>query len=110
MDDDELPFLAELVEVKPEESAWRGAIERAIGSERLRILVPEGRLDIALRWVNDRDNRLHVRLQRARYDDRPGEFFPDGFTRKLNFKPHALRETAKALLATRDRHCVQRTI
>lgn len=106
MDDDELPFLAELVEVKSEESAWRGAIERAIGSDRLRILVPEDRLDLALRWVNDRDNRLHVRLQRASSGDRPGEFFPDGFTRKLNFKPHALRETAKALLASRDRHCV----
>ncbi|HEY5311865.1 MAG TPA: ATP-binding protein, partial [Pirellulales bacterium] len=64
----DLPFLAELVEVKPEETEWRGAIERAIGSERLRVLVPESRIDAALRWVNDRDNRLHVRLQRARQD------------------------------------------
>ena len=40
----ELPVLAELVEVKPEECHWRGAIERAIGPERLRILVPNDRL------------------------------------------------------------------
>ena len=95
-----------MLEVTPEEQAWRGAVERAIGSERLRILVPENRLEAALRWVNDRDNRLHVRLQRVRGDERPGEFFRDGFTRKLNFKPHPFREAAKALLASRDRHCV----
>jgi uncharacterized protein YPO0396 len=41
----DLPFLAELVEVKPEDSAWRGAIERAMGAERLRILVPDESLE-----------------------------------------------------------------
>lgn len=98
--------MAELVEVKPEEGDWRGAIERAIGLERLRVLVPEQHMDAALRWVNDRDNRLHVRLLCARLDARPGEFFADGFTRKLNFKQHPLREELKRLLAGRDRHCV----
>jgi len=102
----DLPFLAELVEVKPEETAWRGAIERAIGSERLRVLVPEGHIDAALRWVNERDNRLHVRLQHARQDRDSAAFFPDGYTRKLNFKPHALAAAAKHLLAGRDLHCV----
>ena len=102
----DLPFLAELIEVKPEESRWRGAIERAIGSERLRILVPEAQLSRALQWVNDRNNRLHVRLQRARANTSPVVFLEDGYTRKLQFKPHPLREAAKALLASRDRHCV----
>lgn len=102
----DLPFLAELIEVRPEESRWRGAIERAIGSERLRILVPEAQLSHALQWVNDRNNRLHVRLQRARTDTAASVFFDDGYTRKLQFKPHPLREAAKALLASRDRHCV----
>ncbi|MBY0409198.1 MAG: AAA family ATPase, partial [Burkholderiaceae bacterium] len=37
--EDELPFVAELVEVRKTEHAWRGAIERALGSHRLRILV-----------------------------------------------------------------------
>ncbi len=104
--DSDLPFVAELVEVKPEEAAWRGAIERAIGSERLRILVPENQLATALRWVNDRDNRLHVRLQCARRDAKLGDFVRDGFTRKLNFKQHPLVEAAKELLARHDRHCV----
>ncbi len=104
--EEDLPFVAELVEVKPEESAWRGAIERAIGPERLRILVPESRIDAALRWVNDRDNRLHVRLQRARENESPAEFFDDGFTRKLNYKDHSFRGAVQALVASRDRHCV----
>lgn len=106
LNEESLPFLAEMVEVMPQECSWRGAIERAIGSERLRILVPETQMDAALRWVNDRDNRLHVRLQQARPEEGPVEFFPDGFTRKLRFKEHSLRGTVKALLANRDRHCV----
>lgn len=104
--EEDLPFLAELVEVKPEESAWRGAIERAIGSDRLRILVPEGHIDAALRWVNNRDNRLHVRLQRAQHNRDPVAFFPDGYARKLTFKRHPLESAAKGLLAGRDLHCV----
>lgn len=106
LDEGDLPFLAELVEIKSSEAAWRGAIERAIGSERLRILVPERHLDPALRWINHRDNRLHVRLQAASNATQRREFFADGFTQKLNFKDHPLIEIAKDLLAQRDRHCV----
>ncbi len=106
LDESDLPFLAELIEVKSSESAWRGAIERAMGSERLRILVPERHLDPALRWINQRDNRLHVRLQSASKSTKPRNFFDDGFTQKLNFKDHPLNDTARDLLAQRDRHCV----
>ncbi len=102
----DLPFLAELIEVKSDQSDWRGAIERAIGSERLRVLVPAVNLEAALRWVNHRDNRLHVRLQSAEQDAEPAKFFDDGYTRKLNFKKHPLIGTAKRLLAGRDLHCV----
>lgn len=110
LSDSDLPFVAELIEVKSAESAWRGAIERAIGAERLRVLVPENVLDAALRWVNHRDNRLHVRLQAASKDAQ-GEtrLFADGFVKKLNFKVHPLSEAAKRLLANRDLHCVDST-
>lgn len=104
--DEDLPFLAELVEVKANESAWRGAIERALGSERLRVLVPEKHLNEALRFVNSRNNRLHVRLQRARTDEPSPNFFDDGYARRLNFKSHPLIETAKWLIGGRDLHCV----
>ena len=101
-----LPFVAELVQVKAEELAWRGAIERAIGSHRLRILVPQGASQAALGWVNRRHNRLHVRLLEIKKLSSRPVFFEDGFTRKLTFKEHPYRETVKALLADNDRHCV----
>ncbi len=102
----DLPFLAELVEVESDQSDWRGAIERAIGSERLRVLVPKKHMKSALRWVNSRDNRLHVRLQEAASGGPARDFLPDGYTQKLNFKQHPLQQTAKRLLAQRDLHCV----
>ncbi|HBN13743.1 MAG TPA: hypothetical protein DD407_01795, partial [Pseudohongiella sp.] len=35
-----IPFVAELVQIKADQQSWRGAIERALGSHRLRVLVP----------------------------------------------------------------------
>ena len=107
LEEDALPFLAELVQVKAEHAPWRGAIERAIGAHRLRILVPATHMQAALRWVNDRPHRLDVRLLEVATEDRRfTEFMADGFVRKLAFKPHPHRQAAKALLAGIDRHCV----
>ena len=106
MEEDALPFLAELVEVKAEEAAWRGAIERAIGAHRLRVLIPSASMETALRWVNDRDNRLDIRLLEVEERRQEARFMDDGFVRKLNFKKHPHREAAKVLLAGVDRHCV----
>lgn len=105
-DSSQLPFVAELVEVKNEQSQWRGAIERAIGSHRLRILVPKAVMQHALTWVNQRHNKLHVRLLEVNENYKAVDFMTDGFTRKLNFKPHPHREAVKHLLADIDRHCV----
>ncbi|AMN48077.1 ATP synthase [Steroidobacter denitrificans] len=106
LDESALPFVAELVEVQPEQARWRGAIERAIGSERLRLLIAPEHAPAALTWINARDNRLHVRLREADAPAEQARFFDDGFTRKLNFKPHAHRQALKHLLASIDRHCV----
>jgi len=107
MEESGLPYIAELVEIKPDEARWRGAIERAIGSHRLRLLVPSGAAtNKALAWVNQRDNQLHVRLLEVRQETTAPEFFADGFTRKLKFKSHDYRESLKHLLADIDRHCV----
>ena len=106
LDEEALPFVAELVEVQPQHVHWRGAIERAIGSERLRLLIAPEHAAAALAWINARDNRLHVRLRKAEISSEQAPFFSDGFTRKLNFKPHPHREALKNLLAAIDRHCV----
>jgi uncharacterized protein YPO0396 len=106
LEEEQLPFIAQLIEVKAQEKAWQGAIERAIGSNRLRILVPPTHIKEALKWVNNRDNRLHVRLLIAQDRQKPAQFMADGFTHKLNFKAHPYREILKSMLATIDRHCV----
>lgn len=100
-----LPFVAELVEVPVGEAHWRGAIERAIGGHRLRLLVSPARMQAALAWVNGRDNRLHVRLLEAT-EAPTASFMADGFAAKLNFKPHAATPALRRLLADIDRHCV----
>lgn len=102
----DLPFVAELVQVKALEGGWRGAIERAIGSQRLRILVPPDAMGAALKWVNQRHNKLHVRLLEVKQPEQQPRFFDDGYTRKLDYKDHPYREAVKDLLAGIDRHCV----
>lgn len=107
LDEEALPFVAELIEVQPEQANWRGAIERAIGSERLRLLIAPEHASAALAWIDARDNRLHVRLREAENPAEQARFLDDGFTRKLNFKAHIHREALKQLLAVIDRHCVE---
>lgn len=102
----ELPFVAELVQVKPDDQAWRGAIERAIGGHRLRVLVSPDRARAALQWINSRHNHLHVRILETYLDVEPRSFFQDGYARKLEFKAHPYRKAVEALIADNDRHCV----
>lgn len=102
-----LPFVAELVEVPAAHRAWRGAIERALGSHRLRILVAPADMRRALQWVNQRQNRLHVRLLEAQAaSEKNITWWDDGFARKLHLKPHAHTPALRQLLAALDRRCV----
>ncbi|EHP37747.1 ATP synthase, Delta/Epsilon chain, long alpha-helix domain [Cupriavidus basilensis OR16] len=104
--EDALPFVAEMVEVHANQAQWRGAIERAIGGHRLRLMVPPQVMKAALSWVNGRDNRLHVRLLEVKEPAQAPGSFEDGFTRKLNFKDHAYGEALRQFLTEIDRHCV----
>ncbi|MCP5033126.1 MAG: hypothetical protein GY939_15105 [Actinomycetia bacterium] len=111
LSDADLPFAAEMVSVSAGQESWRGAIERAIGAHRLRILVPGERLDEGLAWVNHRDNRLHVRLEAVRAATGAGsrevrEPFVDSFLHKLDLKDHPYWATLWGLLVSIDRHCV----
>ena len=104
--DEDLPFLAELIEVKKEDIPWRGAIERALGGSRLKILLEPSLLKTALAWVKNRDNRLHVRLLDVSQIKAKRSPFSDGFVQKLNFKTHPFQEHARGAISEIDRHCV----
>lgn len=106
-DIEQLPYVAQLIEVKAECSEWRGAIERAIGSHRLRLLVPEHYMPLALPWINQRDNQLHVRLLKAEnFTVHYNDYFSDSFIHKLNIKKHVLSSALLHILLKIDRHCL----
>lgn len=104
--EDRLPFIAELVQVTEAEQEWRGAIERAIGGHRLRIVVEDALVEPALKWINGRNNRLHVKVLRAEHQSRTTEFRSSGFCQKLTFKKHRLSAAAKSFLAGIDLDCI----
>src|SRR6266536_81018 len=56
----ELPFAGELIQVRPEESAWEGAAERLLHSFALSLLVPDEHYPAVSDWIND--HHLGARL------------------------------------------------
>ncbi len=56
----DLPFVGELIEVKTEESEWRGAIERLLHGFALSLLVDEDHYAAVSNYVNE--TRLHNRI------------------------------------------------
>ena len=102
-----IPFIAELVDIKQGEAGWRGAIERALGFEKLQLLVPANNYDAARRYLNSRHLGLRVAVQRVDSETQGApEFMHDGFLRKLEWKQHSYRQFLKRHLTRRDYHCV----
>lgn len=60
LNEEALPFVGELIEVRPGEEAWRGAIERVMHSFALSMLVEDRYFNGVARYVNEND--LHGRL------------------------------------------------
>ncbi len=56
----EMPFVGELLEVRPEEAAWEGALERLLHGFGLSLLVPEVHYGEVADWMEH--HRLSVRL------------------------------------------------
>jgi uncharacterized protein YPO0396 len=58
----ELPFIAELIDLRPEHERWRTAIETVLGGDASRIIVPQHRHREAARLLNDLQVSRQVRL------------------------------------------------
>jgi len=52
LDDESLPFVGELIQVRPEEHAWEGAIERLMHNFGLSLLVPDADYARVSHWVD----------------------------------------------------------
>src|SRR5262249_7012434 len=83
-----LPFVGELVEVRPEEPAWEGAAERLLRGFALSILVPGEHYTAVSSWVNERHLGTRVVYYRAVTNATPPDVKSTGrlLFEKLNFK------------------------
>jgi uncharacterized protein YPO0396 len=71
LDADDLPFVGELLQVRPEASAWEGAAERLLHTFALSLLVPNEHYAAVADWINSR--HLGTRLVYFRVPARIGE-------------------------------------
>jgi uncharacterized protein YPO0396 len=88
IDEGELPFAGELLQVHADEQAWEGAIERVLRGFGTSLLVPDARYAEVSAWVD----RTHLgarlvyhRVKEAR-SGRSSSTGPDSLVRKLEFK------------------------
>lgn len=105
----ELPFLGELIDVKDTESVWRGAIERALGFERHKLIVSPQRRSEVRDYFDRTKFRMKVGFEVTSNNAGPATFRPDSYLRKLVWGDHPARDWLKRYLV--DHHsldCVAR--
>lgn len=61
-----LPYVAELMDLRPEEARWRAAVEKVLRSVGLRLLVPDEHYAKVLRFVNETNMRGRLALHHVR--------------------------------------------
>ncbi len=86
---EDMPFAGELLQVRPEESAWEGAAERLLHNFGLSLLVPDSHYPQVVEWVD----RTHLRGRlvyfriRSRVSNETPDLHPDSIVRKLQIRP-----------------------
>nr|WP_207184497.1 SbcC/MukB-like Walker B domain-containing protein [Rubrivivax gelatinosus] len=93
--EEKLPFVGELIEVRPDAAAWQGAIERVLGGFARSILVDDKHYAAVSAYVNDRtiQGRLvYFRVIPQVTARSPG---PNSLVRKLNVAPGPFGEWVK---------------
>lgn len=106
---DALPFAGELVEVKAEEGAWRGAIERVLHGFALSILVHEEHYAALSGYVNEASlGQKLVYLRTSPNESAPGRpLRASSLVAKLDVKPGRFGDWLQAELRQRfDYECV----
>ncbi len=89
LDEAELPFAGELLQVRDEEKHWEGAIERLMRNFGLSMLVPDAYYSRIAEWVNEhhlRGRLVYYRVREVRTTSLPS-LHPDSLAHKLAIKP-----------------------
>jgi uncharacterized protein YPO0396 len=89
VEESELPFAGELLQVREEERAWEGAIERILHNFGLSLLVPDQHYRRVAEWVDDTRLRGRLVYYRVRDTQRPSlpSLHADSLIHKLVIKP-----------------------
>ena len=89
LDDSELPFVGELLQVREEDKPWQGAIERLMHNFGLSMLVPDELYNQVASWVdktNLRGRLVYFRVLQNTPASLPSPH-PDSLVRKIAIKP-----------------------
>ncbi len=62
----ELPYIAELMDLRPDQTRWRTAVEKVLRGVGLRLLVPDQHYAAVLRFVNETNMRGRLQLHHVR--------------------------------------------
>ncbi|GAB7070529.1 AAA family ATPase [Mycobacterium hodleri] len=108
----ELPYIAELMDLRPEHGRWRVAVEKVLRGVGLRLLVPDSHYAAVLRFVNDTNmgGRLQLHHVRAKFvGAQPAEAEPNTLAGKLfvvDERHPCAAEAADVVAAAGDHVCV----
>lgn len=89
LDEADLPFAGELIQVRVADKSWEGAIERLLHSFALSLLVPDEHYRRIVDWVdatNLRGRLVYYRIRPGKVVASP-ELHPNSLVRKLSLKP-----------------------
>jgi len=89
LNEDEMPFAGELIQVREDEQDWEGAAERLLRGFGLSLLVPEVHYKAVAEWVDSSHLRGRLVYFHVRRNKSPGlpELHRDSLARKLSVKP-----------------------
>jgi uncharacterized protein YPO0396 len=113
IEEDEVPFAGELLDVVDDYAEWRGAAERVLRGFALSLLVPHRLYGDVSRWVND--NRLGAHLVYLRVADRRVRTSAAGSDQPrlldaVQVEPGAFEEYLTTELARRADHVLARDV
>jgi uncharacterized protein YPO0396 len=89
--EEDLPFAGELIQVRPEEQDWQGAIERLLHGFGLSLLVADENYSRVAEWVDQTHlggRLVYFRVLKARAGQRSA-LHPDSLVRKIAIKPES---------------------
>lgn len=90
LDENEMPFVGELLQVREEDQAWEGAIERILHNFALSLLVPDRHYAAVSEWVEQtrlKGRLVYYRVKHAEISPGLVNLHPLSLVRKVSIKP-----------------------